>query len=276
MPVMFEKRKQKRYVVDPINKYPYPAHIHDAVEIVVLRKGYMNITVNGQPYILESDNILAVFPRMVHSYEYTSEDADGVFIAFTPGVIDEFHTALTTLWPVAPITRIEEDDAELERAVQRLEVFSKAESGHPLLLAYLHLFMACLLMKLDLVPSSELHGNSLMYEVTDYIQEHSAENLSLESVAKAVGVGKSHLSHLFSQKLKINFRRYLNTIRVEKACILLQESENSIKQVCFECGFDSTRTFHRVFLEEQKMTPGEYRERMKKGIMALDEDQLKV
>ena len=276
MPVVFEKRKQKRYIVGPVNKYPYPAHIHDAVEIVVLRKGYLNMTVNGEPYLLEPDSILAVFPRMVHSYENASEDAEGVFIGFTPAVIDEFHTALTTLWPVAPLTRIEEDDGELERAVQRLDMFSKEESGNPLLLAYIHLFMACLLTKLKLAPSSELHGNSFMYEVTDYIQEHSAENLSLESVAKAVGVGKSHLSHLFSQKLKINFRRYLNTIRVEKACVLLQKSEKSVKEVCFECGFDSTRTFHRVFLEEQKVTPGEYRERMRKGIMALDDDFHKV
>ena len=272
MPVVFEKRKQTRYIVGPVNKYPYPAHIHDALEIVVLRKGYLNMTVNGEPYLLEPNSILAVFPRMVHSYESASEDAEGVFVGFTPGVIDEFHTTLTTLWPVVPLTRIEEEDEELERAVQRLEGFSREKTGHPLLLAYIHLFMACLLMKLELVPSSELHGNSFMYEVTDYIQEHSAENLSLESVAKAVGVGKSHLSHLFSQQLKINFRRYLNTIRVEKACILLQESEISIKEVCFECGFESTRTFHRVFLEEQKMTPGEYRERMQKGILALDDN----
>ena len=272
MPFVFEKRKKTRYLVGPVNKYPYPAHIHDALEIVVLRKGYLNMTVNGEPYILGPDSILAVFPKMVHSYESASEDADGVFIGFTPGVIDEFHTALTTLWPVTPMTRIEEGDEELERAVEHLERYSKEDSGNPLLLAYIHLFMACLLMKLEMVPSSELHGGSFMYEVMDYIQEHSAENLSLESVAKAVGVGKSHLSHLFSQKLKINFRRYLNTIRVEKACILLQESENSIKEVCFECGFDSTRTFHRVFLEEQKVTPGEYRERMRKGIMALDSE----
>ena len=52
---------------------------------------------------------------------------------------------------------------------------------------------------------------------------------------------------------------------------MLQETENSIKEICFDCGFNSTRTFHRVLLEEQMMTPGEYRERMKKGIVALDD-----
>ena len=273
MPIVFEKRKQRRYIVGPVNVYPYPAHVHDAVEIVVLRKGYLNMTVNGEPYLLEPNSILAVFPKMVHSYESASEDAEGLFVGFTPGVLDEFHAALVNMWPVTPLTWIEPEDEELKRAVERLDLYSKQEGNHPLLLPYIHLFVGCLFMKYELVPCAEVHGNSFMYEATDYIQEHSAEDLSLESVSKALGVGKSHLSHLFSQKLKINFRRYLNTIRVEKACIMLQESDDSIKEVCFNCGFDSTRTFHRVFMEEQKMTPGEYRDRMKKGILALDDEE---
>ena len=68
------------------------------------------------------------------------------------------------------------------------------------------------------------------------------------------------------------FRRFLNTIRVEKACTLLQDSPMSIKEICYECGFESTRTFHRVFLEEQKMTPGDYRERMRTGWATIPDD----
>ena len=276
MPVIFEKRKQRRYIVGPANTYPYPAHIHDAVEIVILRKGYLNMTVNGQNVLLEPDSIVAVFPKIVHSNESSSEGAEGLFVGYTPGVLDEFHTALTTMWPVNPLVKIEPGDEELRRAVDKLEQYSREGGAHPLLLPYIHVFTGCLFMKLELAPCARLHGNNLMYEATDYVQQHSAEDLSLESVAKAMGIGKSHLSHLFSQKLKINFRRYLDTIRIEKACIMLQETENSVKEICFDCGFNSTRTFHRVFLEEQMMTPGEYRERMKKGIVALDDPEEQV
>ena len=270
MPVVIEKRKQTRYNIGPANVYPYPAHMHDAAEIVIMRRGYLNITVNGTAYVLEPNSILAVFPGMIHSYESASEEARGVFVGFVPGVIDEYQTVFSAMWPASPLIRIEAGDEELENVVERLEQYVNGKGKQQLLLPYIHLLAACLLMKLDLVSRNELHGNSFMYEVTDYIQAHFAENLSLESVAKALGVGKSHLSHLFSQQLKINFRRYLNTIRVENACIMLQENESSIKEVCFDCGFDSLRTFHRVFLEEQRMTPGEFRERMKKGILTLD------
>ena len=275
MAVLVEPIKEKRFRLGPVCTSPYPAHMHEAVEIIILRKGHMSMTVNGALFTMEPNMIMVIFPGMIHSYESASEDARGVFVGFVPGVIDEYQTAFSAMWPASPLIRIEAGDEELENVVERLEQYVNGKGKQQLLLPYIHLLAACLLMKLDLIPRNELHGNSFMYEVTDYIQAHFAENLSLESVAKALGVGKSHLSHLFSQQLKINFRRYLNTIRVENACIMLQESENSIKEVCFNCGFDSLRTFHRVFLEEQRMTPGEFRERMKKGILSLDEEEKK-
>jgi len=102
-----------------------------------------------------------------------------------------------------------------------------------------------------------------MYKVLYYIQQHSHENLTLDSVSKEMGVGRSHLSHLFSQKLNINFRRFLNAVRIEKACALLQDTPLSIKEVCYESGFANTRTFHRAFMDEQKMTPAQYRAQMR-------------
>ena len=265
MTVLVEKRKQKRLSVAPICKTPYPAHMHDPAEIVILRRGHMNMAVNGTTYAMESDMAMVIFPGMIHSYESVSEDADGLFVGFTPELMDEFYHTLLTQWPVVPLVKLSECPEETEEAVQKLEQYSARDNGHPLLQAYAHLLVACLLMKLELVPSEDLNKENLMYRATTYIQQHSAENLTLDSVAKALGVGRSHLSHLFSQKMDLHFRTFLNTIRVEKACKLLQDQSMSIKEVCFECGFESTRTFHRAFLEKQKMTPGEYRERMQKG-----------
>ena len=50
---------------------------------------------------------------------------------------------------------------------------------------------------------------------------------------------------------------------------MLQDPTRSIKEVCFECGYESTRNFHRAFMEEQKMTPGEYRDKMAQGWVSV-------
>ena len=266
MAVLVEERKQKRFTIGPMCPSAYPAHMHDPVETVIVRKGYVNMTVNGTAYVLEPNTVMVVFPGMIHSYDFVSEGAEGLFVGFTPESIDEFRSSLINMWPVVPLVKMSECPKEIEEAVSKLEQLSVQEGPRPLLLAYIHLLVACLFTKLELLPSSELNKDKFMYKVMYYIQQHSDENLSLETVAKEMGIGRSHLSHLFSQKLNLNFRRFLNTIRVEKACILLQDSPMSIKEVCYECGFESTRTFHRAFLEEQKMTPGEFRERMRKGL----------
>ena len=241
--------------------------MHDPVEIAIVRKGYVNMTVNGTVYAMKPGTVMIVFPGMIHSYDSVSEDAEGLFVGFSPDAVDEFRNILITMWPVKPMLKISECPAETEEAVEKLEEYSKEEGAHPLLLSYIHLLAACLFTKLELVSSEKMNQGNFMYKVLYYIQQHSHENLTLESVAKEMGVGKSHLSHLFSLKLKINFRRFLNTIRVEKACILLQDTDMSIKEICYETGFESTRTFHRVFLEEQKITPVEFRNRMRRGSM---------
>lgn len=273
MAATIQKKKTKRFAVGPICTDPYPPHLHEVVEIVILQRGYLNMTVNGIPYLLQPNDAVTIFPGMTHSYAGASEDAAGLFVGFLPEVIDEYYTAMISRWPVNPVQRIREDDRELNEAIRKLNEFSADGASHPLVPAYIHVLVACLFANLELVPAEDLYKNSFMYKVMQYVQTHAKESLTLDSVAEAMGVSRSHLSHLFSQQLKINFRKFLNTIRIENACLMLQEKEKSVKEICFACGFESTRTFHRAFLEEQRMTPGEYRERISSGIIPAEDPE---
>lgn len=265
MAVLVEPIWGKRYRLGPVCTSPYPSHMHDATEIAILRKGHINMTVNGTLYPMGPDTVMTVFPGMIHSYENASGDAEGLLVMIYSGGVQEYQNIMITQRPVVPLVRIHECPKDLEIAVSRLESYSRQEEDHPLTLAYIHLLLGCLLMNMELVPFSELKQSDLAYRVMYYVQQHAHENLTLDSVAKEMGIGRSHLSHLFTQKLHIHFRHLLNILRIEKACQMLQDPARSIKEVCFECGYVNTRTFHRVFMAEQKMTPGEYREKWYRG-----------
>lgn len=99
----------------------------------------------------------------------------------------------------------------------------------------------------------------LMQQVMQYIYLHYREEITLESAARALGVSQSHLSHIFSSQLHINFRRYINTLRIDYACNLLRDSSLSVTEVGYACGYNNSRTFHRAFREEHQMQPGEFR-----------------
>ena len=82
---------------------------------------------------------------------------------------------------------------------------------------------------------------------------------SLEEMAKDLGVSKYVLSRLFSKTFHRNFNQYLNDARLNYACHRLENTSDSITNICLDSGFESQRTFNRVFKERYKISPSDYR-----------------
>ena len=102
--------------------------------------------------------------------------------------------------------------------------------------------------------TSELSGR-----VLSYLGLHYREQISLDTLADVMGVSRFHLSHLFSNKLGIGFKEYLNNLRVEYAKGLLRSTDQPISDVCTASGFENQRTFNRVFRDNTGSSPRDYR-----------------
>jgi len=74
-----------------------------------------------------------------------------------------------------------------------------------------------------------------------------------------LGISRYYLSRIFSNKLNSSFNEFVNNIRVSYASTLILATDMTITQICNEAGFNSLRTFNRVFKESFHMTPSEYR-----------------
>lgn len=92
-----------------------------------------------------------------------------------------------------------------------------------------------------------------------YLFSHFQEELTLSSVAEALGVNKYTLSKVFSGTFHTNFNQYLNEIRLNYAASLLESTDRTITDIYLEAGFESQRTFNRTFLHKYNRTPSEYR-----------------
>jgi two-component system response regulator YesN len=75
-----------------------------------------------------------------------------------------------------------------------------------------------------------------------------------------VGISQSHLSHLFSQRFHVNFRRFVNAIRVDRAKMLMRDPRMTLTSICYSCGYENIRTFRRAFVRESGMLPSEYQQ----------------
>lgn len=262
LPSMFCEQWAENQFVGIICDHPFPSHVHDSVEIVCPVVGNLSMTISGRQCQVIPGDIAVVFPSEPHSYDHVSPDVEGLTLIFQPDTIGEYSHTFRTMLPASPLLSRRDKAPELNGIIRSMMKLSRLESS-PLQTGYLHLFLAYLFTCLPLTPIESRmqinQGYQLSYQILHYISEHFLEPLTLESTAHALGISRIHLSHIFSQQLHVNFRQYINTLRIDRACHLLRDPASSVSQVAYLCGYSNPRTFHRAFLSQCGMPPNQYR-----------------
>jgi len=104
-------------------------------------------------------------------------------------------------------------------------------------------------------------------EVYDYLFKNFQHQITLAEVAGICSMTTNAFCRFFKLKTQKTFVRFLTEIRIGHACKLLQDQNQNIKNLCYECGFNNPVFFFRSFKKITGKTPMEYR----KGIVYLDE-----
>lgn len=99
----------------------------------------------------------------------------------------------------------------------------------------------------------------LVAKAVEYIEEHYNENLTLQQVAEQIGITGGYLSTLFAQNLNRGFVEYLNEVRIEHACIYLQQNYLKTYEIAYKVGFNDEKYFSRVFKKIKGESPAAFR-----------------
>ena len=95
--------------------------------------------------------------------------------------------------------------------------------------------------------------------VSEYIEQHYAENIRLEQLISLSGMSKNKFIQTFSEVFNMTPWRYLTTIRLNAVRTLLEKTDMLLSDIAAETGFFDQSHLTRVFKKERNMTPGEYR-----------------
>ena len=128
-----------------------------------------------------------------------------------------------------------------------------------LIKAIVSLIFARVLSLFHLKPNTEKFKSNLSVKAVTYVTEHFKDNISLDTAAEALGISRFAVSRLFSSSIKINFVNYVNFMRIAYAKELLETTNTSVLDIALECGYETLRTFNRVFKEYEGITPLRYR-----------------
>ena len=253
----FLEKQPKPLRVSETQARPFPEHLHSQMELLYLMEGYTVLSVNGQNQHMHAGDLCVCFPGVVHGYK-GGENANALMMIFDPNLTDDFTALMERMRPSEPLLRRGQLPSDIPFCMEQILKESKAMENPQVLRGYLQVVVARILTLLPLVPA-EPGSSNVAYEILDYLSGHYTEPLTLDSLSTALGVSHSCLSHTFSKRIGVNFRTYLNTLRADRAGLLLRSTDQAIGWIALECGFDSIRTFNRVFLQIYGLTPSDYR-----------------
>jgi AraC-like DNA-binding protein len=105
------------------------------------------------------------------------------------------------------------------------------------------------------------HSDEQLQRLVEFIgSNYQSPELSAEVLGRETGIGLPRISALLQQKYSMNFKQYLNDIRITEAKRLLRESDRTIAEIAFAVGYNSIPHFNRVFRQHTETTPTDFRE----------------
>lgn len=145
-----------------------------------------------------------------------------------------------------------------EKAFWLNEVFMEPEvSGEEY---FYRLRQLCKKICNDNVEKKQEQRGLLVEEIKKYIQEHYCDSdMGLSKVGGEFRMSESYLSTLFKEQSGGNFADYVEMLRIEKACELLQNSTNTVNDVAEAVGYNSVQSFRRAFKRVKGVSPKELR-----------------
>lgn len=243
----------------------YAAHFHRGYEFVYVVSGEVRSIIDGKVIRIKKGQSLLLSPYQIHSYD-ESENSVTFVAVFSETHVPYYFSLTGSKKAVDPIFTLSEKvkdfalsvimpTEEIKDAVLQLDTPDMLS-----LKGALYAVCSDYFKQADFYDVAETE-NSILLECLRYIEENYSSDISLKTMAKAVGYNQEYLSRIFNKGLGVHFKTMLHQYRIEKACQIITDTNQSMSTIALECGFQSIRTFNRVFIGITKQTPSSLRSR---------------
>lgn len=237
----------------------FPAyHSHNVYEIYILTDGARNMYIGNSLYAVEAGDAAMLNPNIPHR-SYGSIPYCGICIEFSEKYLSHNLTLQQQRCILScfekNIISLNSDSVQLlwQKAEDAISgVFSKKD----------YLLMLSEILAYN-IPNTNIENkrsfNSDLSPIGVYIQENYTSIKSLDELCGHFGVSKSYLCRIFKKQTGITIVEYINRLKIQHACKLLQETDLPINEISSQSGFDTVIYFNRVFKKVMGNTPKDSR-----------------
>jgi len=109
--------------------------------------------------------------------------------------------------------------------------------------------------------ASQRHGDEKIQRAQDFLQEYFNKPLSVEDLAKHIGMSPRNFTRRFKQATGETPLAYLHQLRTNCAKRLLETDFKSVQEICYDVGYDDIPFFRSIFKRHTGLSPTDYRSR---------------
>lgn len=244
----------------------YFEHQHHRIEINYVKKGSCIIQLQNESISFKEDDLMIICPDVIHSFQAGNDGCTLMQLEFLPEVFDDFTSVLAVgesdlFTPLSLFSATNSvikivNNVRIMRAIQRIvtELNTKKAYYDYLVLMYYAELLILIYRHMD-EAYLPIGSNPAMTKAIRFIRENFKKEISIAQVADDAQISERYLRKIFAEHLNLAPIEYLNQIRINHAIELLRISELSIKEICYESGFQSPQYFSRIFKKQVGVNP---------------------
>ena len=242
--------------------YVREKHWHTSIEIFAVMEGHLEFFMNKEEYPLKAGEQLIINSNEIHSIH--AAERNKTVVLQIP--LKQFENYFTAQRFIRFRSQDAEADGKLASLIKKLyKVYTARDTGYEF--GTMSLFYEIMYMLVKNYRLTEAHEKEIRHsrkldtlsKITTYMREHYKEDLKLSDLAATFGYSDAHLSRMFQKYAKINYKTYLQDIRMAYAYRDLMNTDRTISQIALDNGFCSSRGFSGEFQKRYGILPSEMR-----------------
>jgi len=261
--------------------FPAPWHYHEHYELVLVKKSTGRRMVGDHIGYFDEGDLVFMGSMLPHVWVNDPEffdgsagyDADALVIHFTKDFMGD---------GTMKIPEMEKFKSVLERSQRGIVIKGKARQHIdrlmtdmpelPGLLRISNLFAIFQelvnaeeveeLASPAFVQNNETMTSERFKDIMEFIMQNFDQKITLEQISEVANMSLTAFSNYFKKQFRMTFIEYLNSVRIGQICVLMSESDKSISEIAYTCGFNNLANFNRQFKKHKGMTPRQYRNKL--------------
>ncbi len=257
--------------------FDFPIHFHPEYELNFIHngKGVRRVVGDSLEEIDELELVL-VGPNLVHGWELhncTNQTIHEITIQFHNDLFDNKLLSRRIFKPIKDMFNRSNHGILFSKKITkevmpRIMKLSKIDSIDYFLelISILHDLSnsrSQRLLSTYISENKNFENSEKIKVIYEYVQENFSKKITLAEISELVNMSPVSFNRFIKKRTGKTFIDYMNDTRISYATRWLIETDLSIGEIGFKCGFNNIANFNRVFKKVKNCTPSDFREEFK-------------